>query len=93
MKTAHENKCLLGKFFRYRNGYGGLDNGWWLYIEVIKILDSGSVVTLEFQRTTHEEISIKQRKRFPDFLTPDREEITSKEFKTEFNKITTKLGI
>ncbi len=47
-------KKLIGNCYRYRNSYGGGDDSWWMYIEVVGAgeYDHRGVVIETFQKTT-----------------------------------------
>lgn len=50
-------KKYVGKYFKYRNSYGGSDNGWWLYQYVVSLdkdfnLPNPTFYVITFQKTT-----------------------------------------
>ena len=53
-----ELRAYVGRFFKYRNSYGGGED-WWMYGAPRKVSDYGHVTGLTFQRTAHNIIEIE----------------------------------
>ena len=56
-KAEKRNKKLLGKCFKFRNSYGGNDDGWWLYSIVTKA--TASLEVFKFQTDCNGAIEIE----------------------------------
>ena len=50
-RVEEENTPLVGKYFKYRNSYGGGSEGWWLYARVDNVSGS-SISATTFEKTS-----------------------------------------
>jgi len=57
-ERAEENQKYLGKYYKYRNSYGGDREEWWIYVRVDEIKDNGILYT-SFEKTSMNYIEIK----------------------------------
>lgn len=57
-KQDKKNKALVGKCFKYRNGYNHNEK-WWLYIKVTEVADGG-VQVFNFERTSRDELNMRK---------------------------------
>lgn len=82
-KIKKKNSKLIGKCFKYRNSYSSGEK-WWLYTKVIGVTDYDRVKTVNFQKTSYNDIEIKTGDSYPHMLGT---KITAKEFHREFEKL------
>lgn len=55
-----ENKKLIGKYFKYDNGYNS-EKRWWLYRKITGVTKESYFKTIEFEITFLNEINIKEK--------------------------------
>ena len=85
-------KNVIGKFFKYRNNYGGDDKGWWLYQYVIGFsgpdfnIPNPTFKVFSFQTCTDGRTEIRHEKySFHSSIGPDQ--ITRGEFMRAYEKM------
>lgn len=78
--AAAEKRLFIGRYFKYRNTYGGSDTGWWLYGSPTALDDGGTLVGLSFQTTCYGEIEINQNRGSLITLPGSWQEIEAAEF-------------
>lgn len=87
-----KNKNLIGKCFKFRNGYGG-EEKWWLYYKVVDIKSGFNdllVITVEEPHlNSGDYVEIKMRDTHRDML---QTEITEKEFNLAYEKALQKIN-
>lgn len=50
-KLPELTKQYAGKFFKYRNTYGGDSKGWWLYSHCVKVTGANESISTRFEIT------------------------------------------
>ena len=86
-----QSKELIGKFFKYRNRYSD-GEGWWLYLCVIGISESGSIKVRMFQKDTYGKVDFEEETYNPNFIRSGYAEIGEIEFWVAFNDIMSELN-
>jgi hypothetical protein len=85
-EKEERNSKILGRYFKYLNSYGGIDNKWWMYY-YYKSLDScRDFIADTFQIDNSEKIEIdlnSSQYYYPESMI----EITKEEYIAEWNKI------
>ena len=77
-------KKYEGKYFKYRNTYGGSCKDWWLYHFVIEVSDSCYAKVISWEETTRQHIKIQKKDMCS--LNILGEEITAEEYEQALNK-------
>lgn len=90
-----QNKKLIGKTYKYRNSYGGGEEGWWLYVQIVGV-DGTSLLTDNFEYTSHNKVEISQETRscyYGSGLDNSYQEIPLKEFHKAKKDILAKMNL
>lgn len=92
-KRLVENKKLLGRFFKYRNSYGGSteEQKWWLYKKITHVDDCGCACYWSFQVDTFGSIEIKPVLCETTFHVDAHVEIDEEEFAQAYDDMVSKL--
>ncbi len=101
-KHYPECKAFEGRYFKYRNSYGGDNKGWWLYTKVVEVKpevvyeinDGDATATYSgwsFQTDTHKQVSIEKNRR--SYLHSLGKEISETEFIEAWNKMVDNIDL
>ena len=83
------NASLVGKCFRYWNGYNS-DQRWWMYVKVLKT-ECGGLRLFSFQEDTGNKISIEPSE-FHSSLSGSYQEISVSDFVKAWDALTAKIS-
>lgn len=89
-KRLAANKKLLGKCFKYHNGYGSGEK-WWLYVKVVSC-DASQVNSFQFQDDGMDKMETRNEAWFNNINTDGYVPITHSEFYEAWQKFITKLN-
>lgn len=84
-------RAFIGRYFKYRNTYGGADAAWWLYASPTMLDDGGTLQGLVFQTTCHGEIEINPNRGSLITLPSSWQEIKAEEFWTAATELQCKV--
>ena len=76
-----ENTKLIGKCFRYNDGFGK-DTRWWMYMKVLEVVD-GAPIALTFETDNHGKSAVEK---CAEYLVGDSEEISENEFNLRWDQ-------
>ena len=82
------NKKLVGKYFKYDNGYNSKER-WWLYKKIINLSEEGYLVSIQFEDNPNE-ISI-QENNISTWHDSSWIKITEEEFLNAWHKLFCKI--
>jgi len=78
-------KKYEGKYFKFRNSYGGDRKKWWMYVKCMKVKSRDEITSFAFQKDIYGEITTSVKKRTSESIL--QIEITKREFDTAYNKM------
>jgi ribosomal protein L35AE/L33A len=87
-EASKEAQALVGKFFKYRNSYGGGSPGWWMYAKVTHVKNT-SAISFRFQTCEHDKLEIETSRHF---LSSSWTPIKESEFLREWRKVQKRIA-
>jgi hypothetical protein len=79
-QEAEANKVYIGRFFKYRNTYGGSEpESWWLYASVTSVDDWGGLFGVSFQHMADDRVEVHLKDRVSHIVSANIE-ISADEF-------------